>query len=245
MADFAEWSVACEQALGLCDGEFIAAYTGNIERANGLALEASVVAQAILAFLEDCGEWEGQAGGLLKALNGRLEAAGEQPKGKHGWPQTPRKLTANLKELAPNLRREGIEISWGGHTRKGSSITLGRKVGDQPSQPSHHHESNEISGLGRDGVRDGLDFSELPTVTPVIETITPANNGDGCDGNENANRHTDRHTLNHCKQKAGDGVTVVTVARQPTDLPSEGVPRPIEDVIHDLHNPTHRRRVTL
>ena len=51
MADFAQWATAAEPALGLQDGEFMRAYSGNREIANDLALEAVTVAPAVLALL--------------------------------------------------------------------------------------------------------------------------------------------------------------------------------------------------
>ena len=44
MADFARWVTAAETSIGWPSGTFMAAYGGNQESANELALEASVVA---------------------------------------------------------------------------------------------------------------------------------------------------------------------------------------------------------
>jgi putative DNA primase/helicase len=51
MADFAEWATACESGLGLTEGQFLKAYKSNQEKANGLAIETSPVAQEIITFI--------------------------------------------------------------------------------------------------------------------------------------------------------------------------------------------------
>jgi len=52
-----------------------------------------------------------------------------------------------------------------GQTKKGRALTVTRLVPDQPSQPSHRHQANEINGLDGDGCGDGLLFHDSGTVT--------------------------------------------------------------------------------
>jgi hypothetical protein len=107
MADFARWVTAAEPALGWPKGTFMAAYGGNQESANELALEASVVARPLLEMLDARGSWLGSAGELLKALE---ELVDDQAKRQHGWPKNPRALSGHLKRMAPNLRTAGWDI---------------------------------------------------------------------------------------------------------------------------------------
>jgi len=152
LADFAEWVVACESGLGLEKGAFLSAYVRNQEKANGLAIEASPVAQAVTSMIEECKDWQGTPGGLLKILNGRIVASGENPKTKHGWPASAKGLSAKLHELAPNLRRCGIEIAFGERTKQGYILTLkfdpiaAAPKTSTPSTPST--PAMEIKGLG-------------------------------------------------------------------------------------------------
>jgi energy-coupling factor transporter ATP-binding protein EcfA2 len=243
MADFAEWVMACEKGLGLAEGAFIAAYRRNVGRANNLAIDASIVAQAIIKFVDEAEGncFQGTVGELLQALNEKTEISLAPPKAKSDWPATPEKLRAELKKLAPNLRRERIEVVWGDRTRRGRQLTLGRQVRGQPSQPSHRHQTNEINNLECDGLRDGSLFSEKETVTQTATHSPQSPECDGSHGDGKADRHTDRHTLNHSKQRAGDGVTVVTVDNGPTDPTS----KPLADILHEMNDPTHRRRVVL
>jgi hypothetical protein len=104
MADFALWATAAEAAFGWRDGTILAAYQGNRESANEVALEASVVARPLLDLLELNGGWEGSSGELLSLLEDRV---GDQARRPAGWPKNPRSLSGQLKRLAPNLRAAG------------------------------------------------------------------------------------------------------------------------------------------
>jgi len=129
-------------------------------------------------------------------------------------------------KLAPNLRREKIVITFGKRTKNGRRVTVvrpvqekaeGAEVPEQPSQPSHRHQGNEINSFQGDGMGDGLDFGEFTTVTHTPAKEDGAAAGDGLNGDGNADRHPNRHPVNHCEQRPGDGVTVVTVIPVPDD----------------------------
>ena len=59
MADFALWATAAETAFGWRRGAFLAAYEGNRQSANDVALEASSVARPLLDLLDERGAWYG------------------------------------------------------------------------------------------------------------------------------------------------------------------------------------------
>lgn len=165
MADFAEWAIACEEGLGFKKGDFISAYKRNLEKANGLAIDASAVAQAIISMLDDCGEWSGTIGSLLKLLTDRLEAAGQFTQNKYLFPQTPKKLGTKLKEIAPNLRRNGVEVILGSRGKIGYQITLYKMTSDlrenEVHEVHHVHQVNGINNLA--GELNGAcpEYSEL------------------------------------------------------------------------------------
>src|SRR5262249_39964171 len=96
MADFAKWATSAETGLGLESGAFINAYIGNRNEANDLALEASPIAVELREAFRDQNEWEGSSSDLLKLLNGRITARGENSKTKAAWPQSPKGLTDKL-----------------------------------------------------------------------------------------------------------------------------------------------------
>jgi hypothetical protein len=105
MADFTQWAIAAEGALGLKPGEFLKAYADSRQTANEAALESSPVVTALLAMLKrNNGNFEGTATELLNELG-----IGEDTRAK-GWPKTPRVLSGMLDRIAPNLRQSGITV---------------------------------------------------------------------------------------------------------------------------------------
>jgi hypothetical protein len=107
MADFAVWVSAAEPALGWEKGSFLKAYRGNRTEANDTALDSSLIAPFILE-LARAGRWEGTCTELLDKL---ASMAGEKSRQSKGWPGSPRSLSGQLRRLAPNLRRAGVDIS--------------------------------------------------------------------------------------------------------------------------------------
>lgn len=206
LADFAEWVVACEGGLGLDQGTFLDAYKRNQEKANGLAIEASPVAQAVTAMIEECKDWQGTPGALLKILNGRIVAAGENPKTKHSWPSSAKGLSAKLHELAPNLRRCGIEIAFGERTKQGYILTLKLEPAattaktSTPSTPSTPAlEAKDLSGeLG------GEHCGELGESQPDLKFTEASDSVSGELGLPTANGQVHRqvHPVTVSEQKA-------------------------------------------
>ena len=134
MADFCIWGVAGEIALGFEAGTFERAYARNRSGAHELALEASPIVPYLRVFVQECGDWIGTAGELLKQLNQR---AGEQDMRQKGWPSCPRGLSGMLRRLAPNLRAgvQGIAITALDRKMDKRNWQLS-KLPAQPSYPS-------------------------------------------------------------------------------------------------------------
>ncbi len=109
MADFALWATAAETSFGWDRGTFLAAYQGNRQSANDVALEASSVAPPLLELLDEQGAWSGTSSDLLTALEGRVT---EQIKRQNVWPKNARSMSGHLKRLAPNLRAGGWLITF-------------------------------------------------------------------------------------------------------------------------------------
>lgn len=140
MADFASWSIAAESSLGLKQGEFIAVYTGNRAISNELALEASPVAAALVAFVEHEKQWIGTASELLESLNAKVS---EAIKLQEGWPKSGQGLSGALKRLAPNLRAIGINYTRPGRSgKKGSRLICLEYIGVLSSEVSEASESS-------------------------------------------------------------------------------------------------------
>ena len=108
MADFATWIVACEPALGWRAGTFLKAYERNRSEANAVSLDASIIGEPILQIASG-GGFVGTATELLEKLD---EVASERLKKQHGWPKNGRAVSGQLKRIAPNLRANGVMVTW-------------------------------------------------------------------------------------------------------------------------------------
>ena len=104
MADFALWATAGERALGLADGTFITAYSGNRQGANQLAIEASPVAGPLLALMEATAEWTGTASELLAALDAKAD---DRTRRLHGWPKGAAGVGRHCQAARPQSQTNG------------------------------------------------------------------------------------------------------------------------------------------
>jgi hypothetical protein len=187
MADFHLWAEACLQGAGFAAGAFTKAYEANRGTANRLALEASQVATELFKLLDAKGPFEGTATELLKALN--QQRGGDEKRPPEGWPARPHTLSGHLKRLAPNLRKEGIDVTWSTshHPR---IITLGRCP----------------QGQGRDGASPASQAS--PDVRSQGKTAGVGTHGDAPGDAGDAPGDAERTSENpdfSAERDAGDG----------------------------------------
>lgn len=112
MADFALWATACEAAMWSA-GTFMSAYAGNLEDVVEGVLEASPVAVAVRAMMQERTVWAGTASALLQAL-----PVDERTAKSKGWPHTPNTLSGKLRRDATFLRRVGINVAFGKETNR-------------------------------------------------------------------------------------------------------------------------------
>ena len=109
MADFAIWVTACEQGLGWPPGTFISAYAANRSSANDAAIEATIIGPVLQAFMAQRITWQGTSTELLAELD---QAADDRTRHRKEWPGSARKLSGDLRRLAPNLRDAGIDVDF-------------------------------------------------------------------------------------------------------------------------------------
>jgi hypothetical protein len=126
MADFAAWATAAESALGVREGQFMRAYTGNRELVVESTIDADSVGHAVRDLMAERDEWTGTATELFALLN---SLADERTKKSHSWPANPRSLTGRIIRMAAFLRSDGIDYIR--HAR-GRRVTLRRTGEDTP-----------------------------------------------------------------------------------------------------------------
>lgn len=107
MADFAEWSVACEQGAGMPAGSFLTAYTLHTARASEALLATHPLAPALLKWIKTVSAWEGTAQDLKTTLQHYVEEKNML----NTLPVNARTVGDMLREISPNLRKAGIAIS--------------------------------------------------------------------------------------------------------------------------------------
>lgn len=155
MADFAQWATAAEAHLGLAEGSFMAAYTGNRADSNDLALEASPVAAAVLSFVEAEEHWLGTSSDLLKEL---IKRTTEDIQRQQGFPKGANALSGILKRLAPNLRAAGVNFTRPNRSgRKGTRLIQLERINTQSSEAS---EASAMSDARADYVSPTDDLAD-------------------------------------------------------------------------------------
>jgi hypothetical protein len=117
MVDFARWAVAAEPDLGVPEGAVALALAGNRSGAVELALDASPLVPPLLRLPLP---WTGTATELMEEL---ARGFGTVPPPR-GWPINPQVLSRELRQLAPDLRRRGVDIEFPDGKRR----DLGRQL---------------------------------------------------------------------------------------------------------------------
>jgi hypothetical protein len=106
MADFALFAEAVCRGLGYPPGAFLEALEGNRKDADPVALDTFLIVPALRRLVGQ-EEFTGAAAELLERLN---ELADEATRKQRGWPARANFLSNQLRRVAPNLRRSGIEV---------------------------------------------------------------------------------------------------------------------------------------
>ncbi len=131
MADFAKWILAAESALPFQQGEFLTAHENNRLEVVDAAIEADVIASAVVALMSQYPHWIGPPNQLLSVL---ANYTTDDIRRLREWPKKPNSLSVKLKRCLPSLRERNIEISFG---HSGSrSIELYTTVPSQQPTPS-------------------------------------------------------------------------------------------------------------
>lgn len=144
MADFAQWATACEPALGLEAGDFMRAYAANRGVSVDLALDASPIASAVRALLDEHPEGlELTATELLARLN-RSFTDRRPPK---SWPQAPKSLSGALRRIAPDLRAVGVEVDFGRVNGPKRQRVISLRLRD--STPATQGPAEEVDGTSK------------------------------------------------------------------------------------------------
>ena len=141
MADFAEWACAAESGMGCPPGSILTAYLGNQATANETAIETSIIAEPLIELMNDQQKWEGTATNLKTELERLVEPETIKQR---KWPKRPHLLSGELKRIAPNLRRMGIDVETGKKSgRRFISVTKKPMQTSDQSAPRDENSGHE------------------------------------------------------------------------------------------------------
>lgn len=118
MADFVVWGCAIAEALGYTQQQFLDAYYRNIRSQNDEILQDSLIATAVLQFMDDRDEWTGTPSQLLKELKAVAANQEVDVEKEKDFPRAANVLSRRLNSLKTNLADEGIKFKSGGKDKK-------------------------------------------------------------------------------------------------------------------------------
>ena len=107
MADYATWVTAAEEGLRWTKGTFMKAYEANRMNLIDIALEADIVATAIMDLMKETAEWTGTASQLYEKLKSLVP---DYERKANVWPRGANVLSGRLIRAQTFLRKKGIEI---------------------------------------------------------------------------------------------------------------------------------------
>lgn len=162
MADSASWVVAAESACPWASGSFIAALDDQRREADEFVIEANPLATAIRDGIETHGEITGTATELLEILG---EGKDEKFLKRGDWPKSAPALGTKLREIAPNLRRLGIDVVFHRNAgRRKITICRATRLPESLSLPS---------SLSRSSPDPGSDAAKASTEVPARDSDSP------------------------------------------------------------------------
>lgn len=160
MADFEKFGVAAEASIGLPLGTFRQAYSANRRDAVEIALESSVTATLVLAFMNDRERWTGMATNLL----GEMAEFAEQNPGlrirRDDLPKGANVLSGELKKVSPTLRSNGIEFK---RAKSGSRTIILQKTRKSSSESFQSSEAAIQRSLAE------IETDDPPTMDDVAD----------------------------------------------------------------------------
>jgi hypothetical protein len=124
MADFAVWGSAVAVAMGETADTFLDALEANSKRQLEEVLEDDPVAQAIIKFAEEKGEWKDIASTLLLDLEAQF---GDNKPRYNTWPKSPEVLSKRLRKLQTSLSEVGVIVEFSASHRHGRMISISKK----------------------------------------------------------------------------------------------------------------------
>ena len=152
MADFTCWGCAVARALGHNEKEFLNVYNANINKQHDEAIDANLVATAIMELMEQSYSWEETPTELLEELR-RAAIKLKIDTNHRSWPKNPNMVWKRINEIKVNLQAKGVEVERAKSGMRKITMRKTKQEADQAVQ-SVQIDSEIIS------VPDSLDGSD-------------------------------------------------------------------------------------
>ncbi len=158
LIEFGKLGCAVAQATGRTADDFLAEFEAMRAESIGRTLDASPVAVALIEFLEDRADREGE-----RSAKQWYEAL-TKPDGAEAWPRSPKGFSDALRRAAPALRTMGIHVSRPRKSHGSKVISITRKVAapKSPMSPTSPEPSAASAGGNHSG-----DFGDFGDFTPA------------------------------------------------------------------------------
>jgi hypothetical protein len=213
LADYALFATAAEESIGIDDGKFREVFDRSREESRQIVIEASPVAEAIIALVRAELGWKGTPTELLNKLEKFAEPATVKSR---TWPKASNSLSQKLTRLKPDLECVGISIVDSREPRTGiRKLTIEKilqvlpaareteereKTSSPSSPPSEPLPGNGFSGDDRGDDR-GDDSGGGDDVDDAKKSIVTASSplkplpGKGSDGGDDGDDKNSRSSL--------------------------------------------------
>ena len=160
MADYAQFAIASEKALGMDSGEFMEVFNESREQSRQVVIESSPLGEAIIRLMENYPipkSWKGTASQLLKELENHTDDATYRSR---FFPKASHSLTRQLNRLSPDLRAMGIDVQYlkdsGKERTRYIYIQKEVKIASEASEASDNNtKASQGEAYRADAIADG------------------------------------------------------------------------------------------
>ena len=178
MADWCRYGQAVAECLPFGRLRFLQCYNDAIKHQALEALKANLLGETLLSFMAYKEEYCDTISELLNQLSQQAFDLRIDTKAR-GWPKQPNQLSKTLKAMKPNLEKEGILVTFEGHTKHGNKVRIKNIMTNLPSPPSPQLQIDLADKLA-----EGEDKENAPSSPPSPSSLPQAAGADDGEGGD-------------------------------------------------------------
>lgn len=112
MGDYVMWGCAISEALGYGKEAFLDAYRENRQNANIELINSSVIGSAIMEFMSDKPEWQGEPTELYSLIDGLVKIKSPEAVKEKYYPKAPNSFMRYISKIVNSLNKVGVTIEY-------------------------------------------------------------------------------------------------------------------------------------